>query len=526
MSVSADPTFMAFLTRQAQVRGEATALVCGPQSLTYAALHAAVSNLASGLVHLGLAPRDRVAIFLDATIEAVVSILAAWSAGLVAVPVNPKLKPRQVGHIIADCAPKALVTTARRAGLLAHDCDLEGLSLLLVGSAPADSDGPDLDWKALSERAADAPPHRSIDNDPAAILYTSGSTGLPKGVVVSHRNLICGAQAVNAYLGTRPDDVVLAVLPLSFDAGLSQITTGLMAGAKIVLHGFLRAKPLITLCEAEGVTMITAVPPLWRLIVDGPWTPAASRGVRLFANTGGHMSAPLLAELRACFPAARPFLMYGLTEAFRSTYLDPSEVDRRPDSIGKAIPNSEILVLDERGAPCPPGQVGELVHRGALVTLGYWNRPEETAARFRPLPGGRPGLLAEMAVWSGDLVETDAEGFLYFRGRRDEMIKTSGYRISPLEIESVLSEAPDVLEAAVFGIDDEALGQRPVGAVVLRPGGSPQAVEMFVAARLPGYMAPLLWPLASLPRSPNGKIDRHDLRTRYHDARTTIGVPS
>jgi acyl-CoA synthetase (AMP-forming)/AMP-acid ligase II len=199
MSVAADPTFMAFLTRQAHLRGEATALVCGPQTLTYAALHTAVANLASGLVDLGLAPRDRVAIFLDATIEAVLSILAAWAAGLVAVPVNPKLKPRQVGHIIADCAPRALVTTPRRAGLLAHDCDLGGLALLTVGAA-----APDLDWKALSERAADAPAHRSIDNDPAAILYTSGSTGLPKGVVVSHRNLICGAQAVNAYLGTRP----------------------------------------------------------------------------------------------------------------------------------------------------------------------------------------------------------------------------------------------------------------------------------------------------------------------------------
>ncbi len=511
--MASDPTFGAILAATARRQAASVALIGAKRSLTYAELDRAVSNLASNLIDAGIGKQDRIAVFLDASVEAVIAILAAWAAGLIAVPINPKLKPGQVEHILADCTPRVLITTPTRAASLATVSG-SGVRLVLVGSESGD-----LPWSDLVERASTAAYHRCIDNDAAAILYTSGSTGMPKGVVVSHRNLVSGARSVNSYLGTTADDVVLAVLPLSFDAGLSQITTSVMAGATVVLHGFIRAKALIETCDAHGVTMITAVPPLWRQIVDGPWTNAARGRIRLFANTGGHMPTPLLGALREQFPKAQPYLMYGLTEAFRSTYLDPAEVDRRPNSIGKAIPNNEILILDHEGRQCPPGEVGELVHRGALVALGYWNRPEETAARFRPLRAAVPGLVAEVAVWSGDLVEADAEGFLFFRGRRDDMIKTSGYRISPLEIEVVLAEAPGVAETAVFGTDDDDLGQRPVGAIVPSAAASfdGEAIERFIAARLPGYMLPRLWPLPALPRSPNGKIDRPGLRARYRE---------
>ena len=228
----------------------------------------------------------------------------------------------------------------------------------------------------------------------AAIFYTSGSTGRPKGVVLSHRNLIVGAESVSNYLGNDQDDVILSALPLSFDAGFSQLTTAFSVGAHVVLLNYLLPADVIQLCARHRVTGLTCVPPLWIQIADQDWPADAARYLRYFANTGGRMPKATLDRLRSVFPAARPFLMYGLTEAFRSTYLDPAEVDRRPDSIGKAIPNAEILVVRPDGSLCDPGEEGELVHRGALVAMGYWNDPERTAERFRPAPVRESGVCA------------------------------------------------------------------------------------------------------------------------------------
>ena len=306
----------------------------------------------------------------------------------------------------------------------------------------------------------------------AAILYTSGSTGLPKGVVLTHRNLIVGAESVSHYIGNTADDVILSVLPLSFDAGFSQLTTAFNVGAHVVLMNYLMAGDVVRLCERHGVTGLTCVPPLWIQIAQQTWPEEVGGRLRYFANTGGRMPKTTLDKLRALFPKARPYLMYGLTEAFRSTYLDPSEVDRRPDSIGKAIPNAEILVVRPDGTLCDPGEEGELVHRGPLVALGYWDDPERTAERFRPAPGhDAPWRAPEMAVWSGDTVVRDEEGFLYFVGRADEMIKTSGYRVSPTEVEEAAYATGLVRDAVALGIDDPALGQK-VALVVTGVGGS------------------------------------------------------
>jgi acyl-CoA ligase (AMP-forming) (exosortase A-associated) len=355
-----------------------------------------------------------------------------------------------------------------------------------------------------------------IDLDMAAILYTSGSTGGPKGVVLSHRNLIVGAESVSGYLGNRADDVILSVLPLSFDAGLSQLTTAFSVGAHVVLMNYLLAGDVVRLCARHRVTGLTCVPPLWLQIAEQSWPPEATMALRYFANTGGRMPKATLDRLRGIFPAARPFLMYGLTEAFRSTYLDPDQVDRRPDSIGKAIPDAEILVVRPDGTRCEPGEEGELVHRGALVALGYWNDPGRTAERFRPAPGAPAGVcLTETAVWSGDAVVADEEGFLYFVGRKDEMIKTSGYRVSPTEIEEVVYDTGLVRDAVALGLDDAELGQRVVLVVSAATGTAIDVPDLLARLKraLPLYMIPRQVEVRSeLPRSPNGKFDRALLR--------------
>ncbi|WP_310525918.1 AMP-binding protein, partial [Nocardioides sp.] len=341
------------------------------------------------------------------------------------------------------------------------------------------------------------------------------STGRPKGVVLSHRNLLVGAESVSYYLDNQSADVILAALPLSFDAGLSQVTTAFAVGAHVVLVNYLVARDVVRLCEQHKVTGLTCVPPLWIQLAAAEWPAAAASSLRYFANTGGRMPLATLTRIREIFPQASPYLMYGLTEAFRSTYLDPAEVDRRPDSIGKAIPNAEILVVRADGTQCAPGEEGELVHRGALVAQGYWGDPTKTAERFRPAPGDNQAWRKpELAVWSGDRVVADDQGFLYFVGRTDDMIKTSGYRVSPTEIEEVAYDSGLVRDAVALGLPDDALGHR----VVLVVSGADDAFDAtallgILRRQLPRYMVPSdIVVRGELPRSPNGKFDRVLLR--------------
>jgi acyl-CoA ligase (AMP-forming) (exosortase A-associated) len=328
--------------------------------------------------------------------------------------------------------------------------------------------------------------------------------------------VLVGGASVSAYLGNAADDVILAALPLSFDAGFSQLTTAFTVGAHVVLVNYLVPRDIVKLCAKHAVTGLTCVPPLWIQLAEQSWPVEATRSLRYFANTGGRMPRATLDKLRAIFPDARPYLMYGLTEAFRSTYLDPSQVDRRPDSIGKAIPNAEILVVRQDGSPCDPGEEGELVHRGALVAMGYWNDPQRTAERFKPAPGRDAGITTEeIAVWSGDVVVRDEEGFLYFVGRRDEMIKTSGYRVSPTEIEEVVYGTGMARDAVALGMEDARLGQRIVLAVTPADGRrlDRDALAAELKQQLPLYMVPKeIVVRPELPRSPNDKFDRNRIR--------------
>lgn len=489
----------------------------------YAELQERVQRFSSGLLTLGIARTERVAIYLEKRLEVVVAAFGAAASGAVFVPINPLLKPEQVGYILRDCNVRVLVTSAERLQLLStalvgcHDLR----HVVVVGGArpEAATGAPVHAWDdviAGQERTG----RRVIDTDMAAILYTSGSTGRPKGVVLSHRNMVAGAKSVAQYLENNENDTLLAALPLSFDAGFSQLTTSFHSGARVVLINYLFPMDVVQAVVKERVTGLTAVPPLWIQLSQLRWPDSAGEHLRYFANTGGRMPVETLRALRKIFRQAKPYLMYGLTEAFRSTYLPPEEAERRPDSIGKAIPNAEILVLRDDGTECAPNEAGELVHRGALVAMGYWNDAEKTAERFKPLPHREPGLvLPEIAVFSGDTVRRDEDGFLYFIGRRDEMIKTSGYRVSPTEVEEVLYCTGRVGEAAAFGVPHPTLGQAIVVVATKRDEEPYSASDLLAACRadLPIYMVPahIDFRPAPLPRNANGKIDRKQLAAEF-----------
>lgn len=514
--------FHHLLSQTAVVTPHAPALTYKDETVSYAEVWRMARSAAAQLRSLGLGRGDRVAIYLEKRIETVVAMAATSAADGVFVPVNHVLKPLQVGHILGDSGARVLVTSPERLGQLAQSLENSAVEHVIVVGGTAGPIGTLQlhSWDEGQAGSAEPPAPLAIDVDPAAILYTSGSTGRPKGVVLSHRNLIVGAESVSSYLENTSEDVILSVLPLSFDAGLSQVTTSFAVGAHCVLMNYLLPREVPRLCEKHGVTGLTCVPPLWMQVVDVPWPEETARRLRYFANTGGRMPRATLDRLRGIFTQASPYLMYGLTEAFRSTYLDPAEVDRRPDSIGKAIPNAEILVLRPDGTPCAPGEEGELVHRGALVALGYWNDPERTAERYRPFHHpGQDWRAPELVVWSGDTVVADQGGFLYFVGRRDEMIKTSGYRISPTEIEEAAYSTGLVRDAVALGVPDPTLGQRIL--LVATPTAPELDVDALIAALrqlLPLYMVPSRIEVRDeLPRSPNGKFDRNLIKSEVSE---------
>ena len=506
------------ILHQAELDADHLALVMGETSRSYGELAAAVENAAAALARLGLEPGQRVAVYQEKRLETVIGLYGALHAGGVMVPINPLLKAAQVAHIVRDSGASVFITTGRRYDLVAEQLSTCPDLKVVIRVDPATSNnhtapGPALlDWTFLAERAESFDAPRRIDSDLVSILYTSGSTGRPKGVVLSHRNMVSGAQSVASYLENHRGDRILSALPLSFDAGFSQLSTGFHAGACIYLLNYLVPNDCIKAVERHRITGLTAVPPLWIPLSRLAWTEGAVDSIRYIANTGGAMPRAVVDALRVALPRTQVFLMYGLTEAFRSTYLPPNQLDKRPDSIGKAIPNAEVMVVRPDGTPCDPEEPGELVHRGALVAQGYWNDPARTAERFKPAPA-RPDEvpLTEVAVWSGDTVRKDAEGYLYFVGRGDDMIKSSGYRISPTEIEEIFYASGLVAEAAAVGIAHPLLGQGLVVSMVpaQRETFSVDTILAVCREQLPNFMVPAHVQVCdSLPRNPNGKIDR------------------
>jgi len=429
--------------------------------------------------------------------------LAAARAGLVHVPINPLLKRAQAGHILADSDASVLLATPAR------------LATLEAGDVPSRC-GVTAEGSVLEMLAAIRHPLPPSSADPdalAALLYTSGSTGRPKGVMLSHANLWLGAVSVAHYLGLAEDDVTLAVLPLSFDYGQSQLLSTWYAGGSVVPLDYLTPRDVIGACSRYGVTTLAGVPPLWVQLVEQDWPRDALTPMRRLTNSGGALTADLVQRLRSIFVQTNIFPMYGLTEAFRSTYLDPALVDRHPTSMGKAIPFAEILVIGDQGGLAAPGEEGELVHCGPLVAHGYWRDPKRTDERFRPAPTA--SHYGGTAVWSGDRVKRDADGLLYFAGRRDAMIKSAGNRISPQEIEEAALASGLVAEAVALGIPDERLGQAVHLVVRAAPGAANAEDELprYLMRELPNFMQPkqIHW-RGAMPIGPNGKIDRTGLQ--------------
>ncbi len=477
----------------------APALLTKEGLLDYVGLEAAVATLAAALKAQGFVRGDRIASWLPKTRMTSLLPLACARAGLVHVPVNPLLKRGQVGHILADSGARLLITGKARLGTLSEGDLPEGCA------AAGEEEG-----AAMLAGGDRLPPSSADPDDLAALLYTSGSTGRPKGVMLSHANMWLGAVSVAHYLRLGRQDRVLGVLPLSFDYGQNQLLSTWAAGACVVPIEYLAARDVIRAVEAHAITTLAGVPPLWVQLVEAPWPPAAALSLRRLTNSGGRLPVSIVWRLRELFPAAELYLMYGLTEAFRSTYLEPALLDEHPDSIGSAIPFAEVMTSKPDGTLCGPGEDGELVHAGPLVAKGYWNDPERTAVRFKPAPPG--SIYGGIAVWSGDRVRQDEQGLLYFVGREDSMIKTSGNRVSPTEVEEAAVASGVVTEAVALGVPDDRLGEAI--ALVVRGTGPDEALRNFLRRELPNFMQPahILW-RDELPRSPNGKLDREAIKS-------------
>ena len=500
------------------------ALIHGEERLSYQEVERRVIGVAQALRNAGLQRGERVAIYLEASVPQVISIFGVSEAGGVFVPVNSLLHPDQVTYIAKDCGIRGLITTSAKLAQLAPLLDLiPSLKFVIVVGGEC---LPELSLPCLRfEELYNVPlslnlREQTISKDLAAILYTSGSTGKPKGVMLSHANVVAGSSIVSAYLEITERDRILAVLPFSFDAGLNQLMTAFQQGGTLVLINFVFAREIVRMLLKERITGLAGVPTVWSLLAqtNSSLQKQPLPELRYITNTGGAMPQTVLSVLRKALPTTRIFLMYGLTEAFRSTYLPPEELDRRPTSMGKAIPDTEILVLNEQGQLCKPGEVGELVHRGPTVSMGYWGRPEDTSKALRPNPLNPPEFNDhERVCYSGDLVKTDDDGFLYFMGRRDAMIKSSGFRISPTEVEEMLLQSGALQLAAVIGIPDEILGQSIKAFVVSRNGSprDPEALITHCAEKLPRYMVPKAVEfLDEMPKTSSGKVDYPALRRR------------
>jgi acyl-CoA ligase (AMP-forming) (exosortase A-associated) len=480
--------------------------------------------LGAALVEAGVEKGDRVGVYMEKSWEAIVAMLAASRVGAAYVNINPLFKPPQVAYVAQDCDVRVMIGDSARLDDLKPGT-VPGTAFYR-GEEPREESAETLVDLAEVLSSGDVPEaQRQVSEvDLATILYTSGSTGMPKGVATSQRNVVVGAQIVSTYLENTSEDRILSALPLNFDAGMSQFTTSLRVGATLVLQRSRLPGDLSRALRRHEITGVTGVPPLWALLLRSAKAIQEEplESLRYIANTGGRIPQANLDELRRLLEPSgtRIYLMYGLTEAFRSTYLSPEEIQRGSRCIGKAIPNTEILVINKEGKECAPDEPGELVHRGPTVAMGYWGKEEATQKAYRPNPLAPPELLdVERVVYSGDTVRRDEEGFLYFIGREDAMIKSQGYRLSPEEVENLLIGSGLVHEACAFGVEDPEVGQLVMAAVSLKDGRVENAVDKVrehVIENGPPYMVPKeIFVLDELPKTGSGKIDRKGISNAY-----------
>jgi acyl-CoA ligase (AMP-forming) (exosortase A-associated) len=494
-----------------QERGERAshiAIIDGQHRITYSELIYRSKQYAAMLHTRGVRHGDHIAIYLQRSVESVVALFAVWSLGAVVVIINDVLKNRQVNYIVDHSEASFLITDNRlRASLT--EVPLSADHILMVDT----------------EKPSDQQftPSRVIGADLALIIYTSGSTGMPKGIMLSHNNLISGAHIITDYLHLTQNEIIISLLPFSFDYGLNQLLTAMLVGGTLVIQRSVLPADICNTLDREQVTGMGAVPMLWQQLAGGrsPFIKTQFPHLRYITNTGGRMPESITKLFRQAHPHIQIYLMFGLTEAFRSTYLPPDQVDVRPSSIGKAIPNVELLVLNVRGELCKPGEEGELVHRGANIAMGYWRDSENTAKRFRPSPfqQGKGGQ-AEIAVYSGDYVKTDEEGYLYFIGRKDQMIKSHGMRVSPEEIEDCIFASHMAAHVVAFAVPFDEVKSSIVIALVPSDIGSfsQKELHLYCKMQMPEYMRPdIIWTLERFPETSSGKPDRVRLQEMFKE---------
>ena len=537
-----------FLENSAARYPDKTALVCDGRRLSYTELELFANRLAHALKAYGVQRGDRVAIHLDNSAEAVVALFAVLKADAVFVPVNPTTKSQKLAYVLNNCRARVLILPEAKLAIhrscFAQTAHLETLVVLrrgidAFGGNPSQSRlQPETEDRLKAEPQPQPPaildsdtgkrcvgfdelldefhlcqgppPRRNIDVDLAALVYTSGSTGDAKGVMLTHHNMVAAATSITSYLENTPGDIILSVLPLSFDYGLYQVLMSVKFGGTLVLErSFAYPHAVMQKVVAEQVTGLPLVPTMLAMLLQMNLSNYSLDHLRYVTNTGAAMPVDHIARFRTLLPHVQVFSMYGLTECKRVAYLPPEEIDAHPDSVGRAMPNSEAYPVDDDGRRCAPGEVGELVVRGSNVMAGYWEAPEATARVLRP--GPVPG---ERLLHTGDLFRADANGYLYFVGRKDDIIKSRGEKVSPREVENTLSSHPAVAEAAVIGVPDEILGQAVAAYVALRPGCETTERELLrhCSARLEDFMVPKTITLCdALPKTGNQKIDKRAL---------------
>lgn len=504
-------TLIDLLTKNVPERADHPALISGDTGVSYGELHRQVMAVAGWLCLHGIRRGDCIGIHLPKSVEEVVATLGAARIGAIFVNINYQWTIHQLSYIVQDCGIRTLITDQRRAQKLIASGIAENLECMVVcGRAPVDRKA--VAWDALlstPEPTANGP----IDVDLAALLYTSGSTGRPKGVMLTHQNIVLGARSVACYLENTSQDRILSLPPLSFDYGLNQITTTLLVGGTVVLQSVPLPAEIVKTVVSKRVTGMALVAPSWVQVVQYlQEAPAEFPALRYLTNTGGKIPESVLAAMPEIFPRAEIYLMYGLTEAFRSTYLPPKLFREKMGSIGRAIPNAEIFVVDPEKGVCGPGEQGELIHRGSLISRGYWGDSGSTAEKIKVNRHLRSILGEEKVLHSGDIVRIDEDGYLWFVGRADSMIKCSGFRLSPTEVEELIYRYGNVTEVVAFGVEDAALGQVVHVAVSSGGGATAESEQLLCACRqnMPNYMVPRhvhCWE-GLMPRTSSGKIDR------------------
>lgn len=516
-----------FLEISAAAHPDKVAIICGDRRLTYAEIESQCNRLAHGLIAEGVQRGDRVAVYLDNTIESVLAVWAILKAGAVFLMVNPTTKSDKLAYILNNSRATALLLPRRKVNTLAvvwnQTPHLKSVVTVGVGPEPTADASRQKSIVALDDllirHAADCRPPRKrcIDIDLAALIYTSGSTGNPKGVMLTHLNMVSAATSITTYLENRHGDIVLNVLPLSFDYGLYQVLMAFKFGGTVVLErGFTYPAAVLETVAREKVTGLPLVPTMLAILLQMDLSRFDLSHLRYVTNTAAALPVEHIRQLRQLLPHVTIYSMYGLTECKRVSYLPPDQIDIRPASVGRGMPNEEVFVVDDQGRRVGPNEVGELVVRGANVMKGYWELPDETAQRLKP--GPVPG---EMQLHTGDLFRSDDEGYLYFVGRKDDIIKSRGEKVAPREVENVLCNHPAVAEAAVVGVPHAILGQAIKAVVTLRPDA--HATDRDLLRHCAGYLEDFMVPQTIeirdvLPKTSNGKVNKRELAGASHGA--------